>query len=144
MDVTQDTFISPTVRRLTLSFSGPDHCTINMSPGKDFNMIKWSLTENVPPPTGYIQNNRPNYFIFHSRGIEFKKLDVTIDFEWKKYPGNTTRGKDEVLVDINFASFYLFGDNMRSEDMKGLVRKMPSWTYPLGWSAVTQMYSIPA
>lgn len=144
MEIKSDGFISSTVRRLTLSFTGPDHCTINLSPGKDYKITKWSLTDNMPPPTGILLDNRPTYFIFHSRGIEFKTLEVTMDIEWKKLPGNTTRGMDETLIDINYASFYLFGDNMKSPEMKDLIRRMPSWTYSLGWSAVTQMYSIPA
>ncbi|CAL8109253.1 unnamed protein product [Orchesella dallaii] len=141
MEVTQDTYVSPAVRRVTLSFAGPDHFTVNLSPGKNFDLIKWSLTDEVPPATGHIQDNRPNYFVFHSRGIEFEMLDITMDFE--KKPGKDNNQKD-VLVDINFASFYLFGDNMKSEEMKDMLRKLPSWTYSLGWSAVTQMYSIPA
>ncbi|ODM91515.1 Endoplasmic reticulum metallopeptidase 1 [Orchesella cincta] len=142
MEITHDTFVSPTVRRVTLSFAAPDHCTINLSPGKNYKLIKWSLADGqVPPETGTFRDDRPTYFIFHSRGIEFELLEITMDFEKKSEADNNQK---DVLVDINFASFYLFGDNMKSEDMKNMLRKVPSWTYSLGWSAVVQMYSIPA
>jgi len=141
LDIVEDSFISPSVRRVTFSFIGSDHLTINFSPGENFDVSKWSLTENVPPPNAVLWKGRPTYFVFHARGVNFERFNVTMEFRRKDNP---VQESDGTLVDITFASFYLHGEEMKSSDMKQLVRKLPSWIYSLAWSAVSQVYSIPA
>jgi hypothetical protein len=140
MDIYDDSYISQNLRRVTFSFVGSDHLTINFSPGDNYEIFKWSLTETVPPPMSELWKGRPTYFVFHARGVEYQRFNVTIDFQRRE---DVRKDSASLLVDITYASFYLHGEEMKSQDMKELVRKLPSWTYPLGWSAVSQVYSVP-
>lgn len=140
MEITQDSFISSDVRRITFSFVGPDHMTINFSPGKNYDIVKWTLTDNVPEPMSVLWKGRPTYFVYHARGIAFERFDVTIDFKRKAKPDPTS---SDPLVDINYSAFYLHGAEMKSPEMLQFIKKLPSWTYVLGFTGVSHVYHVP-
>jgi len=142
MEVTQDEFISPSVRRITLSFTGPSHMSIVLSPTPGNKIIKWSLTSGLPQQSGTLWKNRPVYFIYRARGMEPQKFDMTVDFEKDTEVAEASSQKS--TVDIVFSSFYIFGEEMKSTSMKHFIRKFPKWTYTLGWSAISHNYRIPA
>lgn len=144
MRVTGDEFVSQSVRRLTFSFSGPDHVIIIMSPGQNYNLTNWSLTETIPPSI-VSWKNRPTYFIYHARGINMEVLEVICEFE-KQEIAQTEESSPvsdaATVVDILFAGFYVHGENMKTQSFEDFQRKFPEWTYVKGWSAVTNLYTI--
>ena len=140
MDLIQDSFISQSVRRLTLSFIGPDHMTIVLAPGKSYELLRWSLTSDLPEGQVNFKGRR-SYFIYHGRGIQFEKFEVTLDLQRSSDAGADDSSGS--ALDINFSAFWLHGNEMQSEEMKEFIGAFPDWTYRLGWSAATNIYSIP-
>lgn len=140
MDLVEDSFIRPDLRRVTLSFIGSDHLTINFSPGRNYDLVQWSLTEEIPEPMNMQWKGRPTYFVYHARGVSFERFNVTLDFKRKD---NYDPSSTDPLVDINYSSFYLHGEEMKSQDLQTFIRKLPSWSYVLGFSAVSQVHAIP-
>ena len=136
MEVVEDQFLSQSRRRMSFSFSGPDHLTIIFSPGPNYDLAKWSLTPEIPPPNVYWQD-RPTYFVKHGRGIDFERLVITCDFERKG--GESVSGQ---VVDISLSSFSIYGDEMKTEGLKEFVSRFPSWTHPLAWGSVTNLYTV--
>jgi hypothetical protein len=122
---------------MTFSFSGPDHLTLIFSPGPNYDLVKWSLTPEIPPPNVF-WNDRPTYFVKHGRGIEFERLLVTCDFERKS--GETGAGGP--VVDISLSSFSIYGKDMKTEALKEFVSRFPTWTHPLSWGSVINLYTI--
>jgi hypothetical protein len=114
--------------------------TIVLCPTENYELVRWSLTPEVPE--GNVNyKNRPTYFIYHGRGITFERFEVTLDLRRKVSDGteSTIRG----ALDITFSGFWLHGDEMKSQQMKDIISRFPDWTYGLGFSAATHIYSIP-
>lgn len=143
MEIIQDEFISHSRRRVTFSFSGPDHITIVFSPGHGYDLVKWSLSSSgeidVPKPRTFFEG-RPTYFLKHGRGVQFQRLEVTCDFERKAM--SSFGEKKGPLVDINLSSFSIHGADMQTETLKEFVSRLPAWTTTLAFSSVTNLYTI--
>jgi hypothetical protein len=138
MTLTQDEFISQSRRRLKLNFYGPDHLVIILSPGPNYKLVKWSLTDEIPPAK-VLWKDRPTYFIYHARGIKMEVLEFTCDFD--RITAQTSANSSEVL-DITYSAFYIHGEDMKTADFDSFQRKFPDWTYVKGWTSVTNMYKI--
>jgi len=136
MEVIEDQFLSQSRRRITFSFSGTAHLTIIFSPGPNYDLVKWSLTPEIPEPKVFWQD-RPTYFIKHGRGIDFERLDITCDFERKS--GEAGRGP---VVDISLSSFAIEGEGLKTRDLNEFISRLPTWTHPLAWGSVTNLYTV--
>jgi len=98
MEIIQDEFISQSRRRVTFSFSDATHLSTVFSPGPQYDLVKWSLTPEIPKPMTFYQG-RPTYFLSLGEGYSSSvwKLLVTLpEKESCHWMERKTR-----LVDIN-------------------------------------------
>ena len=137
MEIIEKIKLNSTSWQVKLSFAGPTQISFVLSPGLDYKLTNWSITNELPQP-GLQWKGRETYFVFHERGVENLPFEVTCNFQ----KIDEVNLEPNQLLDVHFSSFFLYGSQMLSPDLTEFSNKFPSWAYTYSWSTIVQFYSI--
>lgn len=125
-----------TDKTVDFELEGPTQISLILSPGPSYELVNWTLT-NGPPSKDGTWKDRDYYFIYHGRGAEKQTIKFSIDLKLKG--GSNVKTP---LINVQYAGFYMYGDELMTDDFKDLVTRLPGWTYTMPWTSVVKMYKI--
>lgn len=125
------------LQSISFAFDGPTQTSLVLSPGPNYKLINWTLTDTLPK-SGIPWKGRDTYFIYFSRGMDLKEIRFSCTFELV----SGSEAKNDTIVTVLHSAFYLYGDDLMTKDFQDLVDRLPQWTYTMPWTAVLKIYDI--
>jgi len=124
-------------RRVDFSLEGPTQFALVLSPGPSFKLTNWTLSKNIPTKV-QSWKGRSSYFIYHGRGFEMQTIRFTCYFNHTELAPS----QGSTIATVQYSAFYMYGDELMTDEFRDMVDRLPGWTYTMPWTSVMKMYEI--